>query len=158
LHYSHCHWRQEGSSFPNMVLTSLAMSSTTEGWACGYVLPPLDHDRDQVLLHYTGGQWRRVTIPSSLGVVGSIDLVRTIGPDEVWLVLRIPHEDVPGVISYTGTLVHYHSGSWSIVTPPFSLIGDIAPVAPGELWVTGYSKGEQEGDNQAYNAHLQGGV
>src|SRR5262249_9483750 len=29
---------------------------------------------------------------------------------------------------------------------------------PGELWVTGYSKGEQEGDNQAYNAHLQGGV
>src|SRR5262249_34193228 len=49
LHYSHCHWRQEGSSFPNMVLTSLAMSSTTEGWACGYVLPPLDHDRDQVL-------------------------------------------------------------------------------------------------------------
>src|SRR5262249_17514160 len=115
----------------------------------------LDYDTAQLLLHYTGGQWRRVTIPSSLGAVGSIGQVRTIAPDDVWLVLTIPHAD-QGQVTYTDALVHYHGGSWSMVTPPFPSIGDFAPVSPDELWTIGGSFDEQGWEPDSI-AHLQAG-
>src|SRR5262249_32770629 len=85
MHYSHCHWQQEGPTFPNLLLNSVTMLSTTDGWASGssggYSSNPT-----QLLLHYSGGQWQRVTIPSSLGVKGFLRQVSAVAPDEVWFV------------------------------------------------------------------------
>ena len=137
MQYHDCRWSPVYVAalygLDNVSLTSISMVSATEGWATFGIMPPQTGQTGQMLLHYTHGQWRRVTLPSILDGGSWISKVVMLSPDEGWLLVNVEGRTV----KWTNTLVHYAHGTWSVVTPPFPFISDIATVAPNDLFIAG---------------------
>ena len=138
MRYQNCHWAPvtvpalARLRYSESRLTSIAMVSAKEGWATGIASAPATDSR--LLLHYDNGQWQPVTLPATIGKTTLFDKVVMVSPNEGWLLGAVQNQDGNGV---RGMLIHYMNGMWSVVTPPFAYIYDIAAVAPNDLFISG---------------------
>ncbi len=136
MRYQHCVWSEVGQSIPSAALLNIVMTSESDGWAMGatavsqgsYWLPG-----QLILLHYTGGAWRRVDLNSGNGFQG--DLLRMSSQNDGWLDLVYGE----GQIS---TLFHYRGSAWTKVALPGAFqsggrIIDLATGGPDDVWIAG---------------------
>lgn len=170
LRFENCRWQPYGNSISTATLSSVSMTSPTDGWAVGaYVKDtPISQTNgttthfwigDKLLvLHYTNGHWQPADVPAGDIVIGA-KVVMT-SPDEGWMLVDNgkAHTD-PYTSVYAYTLLHYLNGSWNPVPLAFDksgtrILSDIASLAPGDCWIVGYGTGN--GDNFAV-AHYQNG-
>lgn len=131
LRFNHCRWAQVGTAYPNISLSSISMVSATDGWAVG----TNDTYSQQFVLHYSGGAWHQVTLPSQYQSATSLAEVRMYAAHDGWIVGG-GTKDAHG-LAPAASLLHYSNGTWSQVTAPFGMIDDVAPVGPNDAWITG---------------------
>ncbi|HUT56097.1 MAG TPA: hypothetical protein VM658_22085 [bacterium] len=114
LHYSGGAWSLVSAPldiYDDMELNSVQFTSADEGWAVG-----LDWFYGSAILHYSQGVWTAEDVPA-LGLDdGMLNSVFFPTDDEGWAV----GNGWDGWSPFSpGTVLHYHDGSWSRVTPPF---------------------------------------
>lgn len=83
-----------GNGGPGGFNGTISMDSPTDGWADVH-----NFNRVTILLHYTGGSWHEVPVPS-----GDVYGVRALSPRSVWAFSALGN---PG-----GTVIHYDGTSW----------------------------------------------
>jgi hypothetical protein len=116
------------------MLSSLSMTSTDEGWAVGNI-----QMSDTLILHYTGGQWKRVMgVPDNEQLHTSIALlsqVAMVSTTEGWAVGNLESEGGQG---WSGLILHYTGGRWRTqeVIPDIELFS-LAMVSASEGWAVG---------------------
>lgn len=172
LRFQNCAWTPTGDTIPTAQLYKVAMVSATEGWAVGATTKRqaisedlnghfiYDWEADQpFLLHYSGGQWRRVELPGVQRVIGVLAL-RMVSADEGWLLLDHGgvHTD-PYTKAYSYTLLHYQHGAWTPVPlsfkEPTTILWDLVATAPDDCWIAGY--GTAASDAGGLIAHYSDG-
>lgn len=149
LHYSHCRWAPVKAQLQHTLIASLAVLPDGEAWATG----DTDDYTRSFLLHEAGGVWQPVTLPASVTAAGTIYHVWMLSPHEGWLSLLTQHV-VNGQKTDFVTLAHYQADRWSLITPPYPGVNDLAPVGPDDVWVTG---GLNDSDEPSFIAHYQAG-
>src|SRR5262249_32239557 len=113
LHYTDGHWRQVAVPFQptdGKYYSGIRMRSPDEGWI---MVCPESTWRGQIeslLLHYRGGVWTPVTVPTPL----VCDFV-PVGPGDLWL---IGNSSVRLSYYPDSLLAHYQQGQWSITPSP----------------------------------------
>jgi hypothetical protein len=123
------------------------MVSPTEGWVTGYTM-----SGDNYLLHYAHGHWQQVIAPYQATDGSVFDGIKMLSPDEGWIVVSSKSSFQPPIWSL---LLHYQHGTWSRVTVPTPLVGDLSPVGPDELWIVGNSSSLKRQDSTL--AHYRAG-
>jgi hypothetical protein len=117
LHYSNGAWQSDLA--PGMhvdALSSISMVSSTEGWAVGGGLGPA------IMLHYEGGQWHNVSVPSSK----ALWKVQMLSASDGWAV--------------GGDILHYTGGRWVAVSKPEGVeVGSLGMASATEGWAGGPS-------------------
>lgn len=149
LHYSHCRWALVDAQLQHMQIIGLSVLPDGEAWATGET----DDYSRSFLLHESGGVWQPMTLPASVTAAGAIYRVWMLSPNDGWLEL-LTQRTVNGQKTDFTTLAHYQAGTWSLVTPPYFSVNDLAPVGPDDIWVTG---GLNNTDEPSYIAHYQAG-
>lgn len=150
----------------DMTLSSIAMVSSTEGWATGSTLLPsyppttingrtsitiVDGITFPVLLHYTGGKWTLVdNAPAAFGSI----LMRP--SDNGWAIGQARAPD-----NYGALALRYNGTTWNkMKDPAFAslILQTIAEAPDGEVWITAvdYSQPGPDGDAPAAVLHYDG--
>ena len=142
--YSAGTWTQVGPTLPGYLLSGLYMDSPTDGWVMGG-----DANARNILLHISGGSWRQVS-PPAVDPRGVPVIMRFRSPNDGWLVMADGKTEQGGA---SASLFHYQNGVWSLMRGAPYYITDLAPVAVGEAWITGWS---DTGASQLF--HIQDGV
>ena len=131
LRLSDCRWAPFGARLPNAQLQSLAMVSSSEGWAAG------EQGGKPLLLHFENGTWKAVTPPT--GNIFRFQLVRAGPNGEVWVVGNTPSSNVT-YGSYGIAILRLSGGQWERIETSFVDAADVAPVGPGDAWIIGMKK------------------
>lgn len=147
LHYTNCAWKPVVADNSGATLMGVSMTSATDGWAVGG-----SSDGKQIALHYTGGQWRPVTLPRENTFNGSYDLVRMHSSGDGWIVAT--HQKNSQGIAID-SLLHMANGHWSVVDNPVTAVRDVLPVSQNEAWMAGVIIGSQQQTPALY--HYQAG-
>lgn len=148
VHFANCRWTVDPFKVQQGWLGSISMVSATDGWAVG----TSNAFSQQLVLHYSGGAWHQVTLPSQYQSATSLTEVRMYSAHDGWIVgggIKDAHGLAPAE-----SLLHYANGAWSQVTAPFGMIDDVAPVGPNDAWITGTVS---DADKTGMLAHYHGG-
>jgi hypothetical protein len=137
MRYQHCVWTETGKSIPSAALYSVAMNSASDGWALGATEVSLGKYLEPVqaiLLHYTGGSWRRVQFNSGQGFRGGG--FSMYSPTDGWLGLVYN-----SALTLTSSIYHYQGGKWTPVALPDALhtgtVTNLVAGGPDDVWVIG---------------------
>lgn len=129
LHYVHGQWTQV--SVPNDkgaalgALRAISMVSPDDGWIVGSAYAG---GETNVVLHYSGGEWKLVDV----GVPGPLYGVSALAPDDVWAVGASNPGTGPGFI------LHYSHGIWQTVPSPTpNILHAISMRSPSDGWIGG---------------------
>jgi hypothetical protein len=127
----------------SVILTSVSMDSSTDGWAVGHTVyltanpgVVVDGAMNGVILHYTGGQW--TVAEDNLAYAPTSVLMRAA--DDGWIV-----SDVNGMV------LHYDGRAWTPMRIPLSsaLVPEAATgvkgVKGGDVWVAATDYGGSAG-------------
>ncbi len=159
LQYSHSHWHVAASGFTGYALDTIVMASPEEGWAEGR---PIEGGTGLLLLHYVGGHWSKMPLPSQLPAQtarGQLAMHQGSGWVVVYLSTGERKNDIFG-------LYHYANGAWSEIPAPAGVTifgSDITPsrdggvisLGPDDAWVVA-SKFANGVDN--FVAHYHAGT
>lgn len=113
-------------TFADLAPYAISMLSPSEGWVVGLKLPGPPNRVEE--LHYQGGRWTRVHLPSDVG--GGYTGVAAVAPNDVWAVGG-------------GSIVHYDGVAWRVVvsdqsySPHGLVLEAIAMVSAQEGWAVG---------------------
>jgi len=88
LHYDGSAWNKVPSSI-STILSSVYMTSATDGWAVGEA---------GTILHYNGSAWQQIPSPTAKYLAA----VRMVSATEGW------------IVGEAGTILHYQNGTWSV--------------------------------------------
>lgn len=109
--------------------------SRDEGWA---ILSETrkDGEDDNVLLHRSGGAWRRAAMPTPLlsayyGADLAAGRLRASGPDNVWLFAELGSDD-SGIAGNPGA-ARWDGRQWQRTSVDFG-VRDVAVLAPDDVW------------------------
>lgn len=112
-HYSAGSWSKFASA--SQPLLSLALASTSDGWAVGY---------DGLLLHYNGRTWNKVSSPTQ----SILRAVVALSPHDVW------------AIGFHSVILHYNGTNWNNVASPGTAdLRSIFMLSPDDGWIAGDS-------------------
>lgn len=150
IRFSACHLARFPLDLSNVGLNSISMDSPLDGWAVGVNEVSLA----PVLLHFSAGAWRQVSLPPQAPAQGSFDTIRMRTANEGWIILN-GVKNSQGMLTYG--LLHYANGAWSPVNCPLSAISDVAPVGPNDIWVTGTDTQTADHTRVAEFAHYHNG-
>lgn len=123
LQYSDSHWHVAASGFTGYALDTIVMASPNEGWAEGR---PIEGGTRLLLLHYAGGHWSQMTLPSqppAQTARGQLAMHQGSGWVVVYLRTDERKNDIFG-------LYHYAHGAWSEIPVPAGITifgSDITP-------------------------------
>ncbi len=138
---------------PKDILSSISMVSADEGWAVG------KGPGDTIILHYTGGQWKRVMgVPDAQQLHAAylvLSKVVMISETEGWIVGSF--ESIDTQEPY-GVILHYTGGRWTVqqMIAHASLM-DIAMTSASNGWaVGGVQQDEQSFPTQSLLLHYDG--
>ncbi|HEU5367682.1 MAG TPA: hypothetical protein VFU69_04430 [Ktedonobacterales bacterium] len=171
LHYTGGQWTV-AETFPGTRLTSLSMTSVSDGWAVGTNVTAAQESNPApttvltptslLLLHYTGGTWVPIASPEGTasnpyatfkditGIEGVQHVSMTSATDGWILTGANANSDYPA-------LLHYDGNQWNAVRmPAFQdtsayVIAGISMLSPTEGWAVGWSK-SQDGSTVTYAA------
>jgi hypothetical protein len=171
LHYTGGQWTV-AETFPGTRLTSLSMTSVSDGWATGTNVTATQESNpvpttvltptSLLLLHYTGGTWVSVANPEGTssdpyatfkditGIEG-VQHVSMTSAEDGWLITGANANS-----SYPA-LLHYDGKQWNAVQmPAFQdtsayVIAGISMLSPTEGWAVGWSR-LQDGAAPTYAA------
>lgn len=104
LHLQQGKW-SVAANFDGDQITAISMLSDTSGWAVG---------KRGLLLHDVQGVWQQVTSPVGTDDLEGIDMLNA---NEGWAVGDINVQQPTGNLV---SLLHYHDGTWQVVTPYFA--------------------------------------
>lgn len=169
-HFQNCRWTDVSAAglagISSAQLFSVAMDSTTDGWAVGAYLkndangpatPSWVGDK-LLVLHDVGGQWAQVDVPITGDSVIGAKIVMTT-PSEGWMLVDEGKSHTgPYTAVYAYQLFHYLNGAWNPVPLAFDtsrtlILWSIA-ATPGACWVAGY--GTAAGDQFAVARYAGG--
>ena len=99
---------------PKDILSSIYMVSASEGWAVGSsFLGP--GQRDTIILHYTGGQWKQVKgVPDNAQLQASsttLSQIAMVSPTEGW---AVGNTETKTTQAPSGIILHYRGGRWTV--------------------------------------------
>ncbi len=145
-------WRVQ-QTFPKAQITSLSMSSATDGWATGEIDTVVNHNVTSKIAfwHYTEGRW--VQLPDQTGgglADGAIATLKMLSPTDGWLLSVKGLEHIGSPIAVPTVIYHYNGVTWERATSPTipNRIADdlsgVSFVTPDEAWAVG-SANVQEG-------------
>ena len=123
-------------------ITSLAMTSATDGWA---TISALNSDQFR-LAHYDGQHW--TTSPMPTGFIPPPDGGTYFGPTSFQIRMAAPDDGwvMPFQVQHGGnaTLLHYDGTAWRLVQTPFVSDNfkfyqffDMSVAGPDDLWIVG---------------------
>jgi hypothetical protein len=133
-HYAHGRWSAAPLTVnggPYTTLTDITMTSATDGWIVGYQQRTYpgstanDFQRNPIVLRYTGGQWRQVTLPDVGGAASAVTGLAFADDGSGWACgyvsdfsasQTVQDSDVPAFGS--PVLWHYVGGAWTQYTQP----------------------------------------
>jgi hypothetical protein len=135
-HFKDDKWSQISLSPTVYNLEAISMPSQNDGWIVGGVFEGGVHFC--TLLHYSGGQWTKVDCPAESPLHG----IHMLSASEGW------------AVGEAGTTMHYHNGSWNLVTgycagelgdpchdpnsgPTQGILNSVYMVSPNEAWAVG---------------------
>ena len=141
---------------PEDELKSVAMVSSSEGWAVGsaYVSGQV---YQPLLLHYTGSLWERSTDPSNAALQASsagLLQVSMVSAQEGWAVGNLEwatHQ--PAGSDYAGFILHYQHGSWHLQDTFDGALHSLWMLSSTDGWAVG-SIGTEIG--QSFVLHYDG--
>ena len=140
-------WQRLPQTYPNTPLASVSMDSPTDGW----VMTRPDEGGVSgltVALHYTGGQWRPVDIPTLDAVLQSggilFDSVQMFGPDAGWMFAwGNGSSGASSTVSRgsVSTILRFEQGVWTPIAGPHlpdtSELFALSAVSADEAWIVG---------------------
>jgi anti-sigma factor RsiW len=133
LHYNGTQW----SIFAELQgVSGVSMDSATDGWAFGYVNFPYNHtSSDNVVWHFTGSQWVRGTLPSTVDYNASILGMSMDSASDGWAVGYGNGQKYGN--RYT-LYLHYAHGQWTAVEGPGSdNLDAVAMLSANDGWAVG---------------------
>ena len=140
LHYTDGDWHDAGDhAFPHAILLSISMISSSEGWVAGVMATSAkasptnttpSSNETPLLLHYSNGQWNKVTLPALQGEFSDLQMVSA---NEGFASGRTPTQQP--------LLLHYLNGAWRQDIPVVSSNDGVESLAysmspTGDLWAT----------------------
>jgi hypothetical protein len=151
FHYTHGQWQRLPQTYPGAELATISMDSPDDGWAASTYGMTASPTRDLVL-HYTGGQWRQVDIPALdqalIGPPGTLSgaaiqwmSVRMFGPDVGWIFAWTNSQRNPQNPASRAAVVilRYEGGMWTPIPAP--AVNDttemfwLSAVSANEAWL-----------------------
>jgi hypothetical protein len=141
VHYDGHRWitSPDSANFARGNLISVSMVSADDGWAVGSQEDASHIPVAGLLLHYTGGHWRKVDIANT-GFMGG-GKVQMMSASEGWLYAPVGGK---GSAGRETLIIYYHNGSWRL----FSTL-------PGRALVSMLSVHDGWAVNQMTNAILR---
>jgi hypothetical protein len=135
LHYDGQTWSPESLPDPHARITSLVMTSPTEGWAAG-VLPRPERGSvggdatkpdNALILHYRNSTWEeQARFPGPVDSFTTFNGIAMMSASEGW------------AVGTGGLIVHYSQGTWTRVASPTSqALQSVAMVSAAEGWAVG---------------------
>lgn len=135
-------------------LRSVAMISSTDGWAVGYADPGAGQPTRTLIARWNGTTWTEIPSPSP----GKLNSVAAKTAKDVW---AVGHTQAPGSTGPAQTLVlHWDGVTWKTIPSPgtgpedTTLLG-VAIAASNDVWAAGYT-GAPTGPSRAIAMHWNG--
>ncbi|RPJ41657.1 MAG: hypothetical protein EHM19_11450, partial [Candidatus Latescibacterota bacterium] len=110
-------------------LLGVAAIAPDDVWAVGEYrnIAQLYHG---VTYHWDGTTWSHVWSPVEGMSSGTLSDVTALGPDDVW---------AAGVGESGPVMMHWDGTEWSLVPAPLNMAGELAVVAPDDIWAPGWN-------------------
>ncbi|HEY7832382.1 MAG TPA: hypothetical protein VIG30_02350 [Ktedonobacterales bacterium] len=139
IHYHDGVWTASSDTIPNAYLSSVSMISVDDGWAVGLTesTPTSITNSKSFLLHYTGGQWQRVDLPTLTNVMPeSLPTIHMVSSSFGYLsgTVIVPEPDSSALGTHPLILI-YQNGTWTAIPNTFAYGNGAVMVSPSEGWV-----------------------
>ena len=152
LHYMHGAWQVQ-ATFPVPTaatpqvdwpqqwydLTSIAMTSPTDGWAVGgRASPNYEYNDHALILHYASGHWTPTPITGLSPAQGArLTSIAMVSANEGW---AVGYDYDPSVSDYQSYMLvlHYLNGTWSRVAWTHAgALNGVDTLPTGDMWAVG---------------------
>jgi len=127
------HWNGSSwsnTSIPNVFLSSISMTSDTDGWAVGTEVVQSTKRLRSSIMHWDGSTWTSITHPITEYPGGSVQYileeVSALNATNAW-----------AAISHQNTLLRWNGTTWTQVDSPVGGRPSIATISTNDAWAVG---------------------